>query len=481
MIDNHPKVFISYCRQPEENLIRAQQLADRLTQNGVYVVIDLWDLKDGQDKNEYMEKMVTDPSVDKVLLICNKQYVEKANKRKGGVGIESTIISSELYEKTEQTKFIPVVFEVDNQGNAYLPVFAKSRIYVDLSSDEKFEDGFDQLLRDLYSKPRFDRPPLGEMPNYLKVDAPSYLKTAGRVNNIKVAIEKESKRTGVIIAEYIDSFFVALLEYKIEAQPDLNERKLVEVVEEGIESIQVLKNDFIGFLETIVQTEYCTSELFQDFFERLLQFYEDNDIQLLEDRYLQSYLSDNYRFFNYELFLSFVTIMIKHSHFDIVHNIVKYSFCIIPKYRYNQAEEQTYRRFQSFIGTLNKIKQGITNSNRFSITADTVKQYTTILKFEDLVASDILLYYLSLVFPGKTYLDLYWYPDLSVYNGFVELYPRLVSKRFFNKFKVLFNVDSPESFKELLSSIEEPNMRDGKHRIPSIKQGLCFDKVASID
>ena len=83
MRNNTPQVFISYCRQPEENLIRTQQLAQRLMRARVYVVIDLWDLKDGQDKDSYMERMVTDPSVDKVLLICNKQYVDKADSRKG--------------------------------------------------------------------------------------------------------------------------------------------------------------------------------------------------------------------------------------------------------------------------------------------------------------------------------------------------------------------------------------------------------------
>ena len=40
MINYTPKVFISYCPQPEENLIRTQQLTERLTRDGVYVVID---------------------------------------------------------------------------------------------------------------------------------------------------------------------------------------------------------------------------------------------------------------------------------------------------------------------------------------------------------------------------------------------------------------------------------------------------------
>lgn len=172
MINNTPKVFILYRRQPEENLIRAQQVAERLTRNGVYVVIDLWNLKDGQDKNSYMEKMVTNPTVDKVLLIFNKQYVEKADKQKGGVGVESTIISNEFYKSADQVKFIPVIFETDEQGKVYVPVFAKSRIYIDHSCDDTYEEGYEQLLRDIYDKPMFDRPPLGEMPSYLKVDAP---------------------------------------------------------------------------------------------------------------------------------------------------------------------------------------------------------------------------------------------------------------------------------------------------------------------
>ena len=87
-----PKVFISYSWHPKENQIRVEQLAERLFSDGVHCVIDIYDLRDGQDKNKFMEQMVNDPTVKKVLLICNKEYTEKANARKGGVGIESTIV-----------------------------------------------------------------------------------------------------------------------------------------------------------------------------------------------------------------------------------------------------------------------------------------------------------------------------------------------------------------------------------------------------
>lgn len=480
MRNNTPQVFISYCRQPEENLIRTQQLAERLARNGVYVVIDLWDLKDGQDKNAYMESMVTDPTMDKVLMVCNKDYVEKADRRKGGVGAESTIISAELYESMEQDKFIPVIFDKDENGKAYVPVFAKSRIYIDLSGDN-YDEGFDQLLRDIYGKPKFNRPPLGEMPTYLKADTPSYLKTAGMVDAIQNAISRESKRTSAIINNYLETFLNAIPEYQVLATQAFPNKKIVEIVENGINSIQVLKNDFICFMSVIAKTEFCTSEIFIDFFERFLQNYEDHDIELLEGSDQQSYLNDIFRFFNYDLFLSFVVVMVSNNRFDVVSDIVRTSFCIVSPNRFVQAESRTFRRFQCYIGTLNRIKHDITNSNRVSISADQIRQYATILKFEDLIKADILLYYLSLVVPGDSYFDTYWYPDLSVYNRNAEIYPRLASKRYFEKFKRLFNVDDVESFKKIIAAVQEPNIRDGYHRIPSIAQGLSLDKISTMN
>jgi hypothetical protein len=56
-----------------------------------------------------MERMVTDASVSHVLVISDKQYAQKADARKAGVGTESQIISKEVYEKVDQSKFIPIV------------------------------------------------------------------------------------------------------------------------------------------------------------------------------------------------------------------------------------------------------------------------------------------------------------------------------------------------------------------------------------
>jgi len=91
----------------------------------------------------------------------DKVYAEKANERAGGVGTESQIISKELYSKTDQNKFVAVVTEKEKQGQAYLPTFFRTRIYIDLSSPDHYSENYEQLLRWIYDQPRHVKPEIG--------------------------------------------------------------------------------------------------------------------------------------------------------------------------------------------------------------------------------------------------------------------------------------------------------------------------------
>lgn len=74
-----PKIFISYSWKPMAHKEKTQKLAERLESDGVNVIIDIWNLGEGQDKYKFTEQMVNNPHVKKVLIICNKEYTEKAN------------------------------------------------------------------------------------------------------------------------------------------------------------------------------------------------------------------------------------------------------------------------------------------------------------------------------------------------------------------------------------------------------------------
>ena len=102
MSENTRKVFISYSWAVQDRVV---ELAERLVANGVDVVLDVWDLMPGHDKYAFMEQSVNDQTVNKVLIICDKTYTEKADARQGGVGDETVIISPEIYGKVRQEIF----------------------------------------------------------------------------------------------------------------------------------------------------------------------------------------------------------------------------------------------------------------------------------------------------------------------------------------------------------------------------------------
>ena len=139
---NRIKVFISYSWNPPSNQRNVFDLIRKLESDEITVVYDKKDLCPGQDMNYFMESTLTSDEIDAVVIVCNRDYADKANNRKGGVGVESELILTEIKNKPLQRKYIPVAFEHDKNGELPLPKFLKSRCCVDLSKD----DGYNILL-----------------------------------------------------------------------------------------------------------------------------------------------------------------------------------------------------------------------------------------------------------------------------------------------------------------------------------------------
>src|SRR5680860_1043895 len=176
-----PKMFVSYSWSSPDHEDWVLRFATELSECGVDVILDKWDLKEGNDAHVFMEKMVTDPEIRKVVLVCDESYARKTDGRTGGVGTEAQIISSGVYSNQEQDKFVAVVVERDTEGKAYLPAYYRSRIYIDLSDSSIYGDGFEQLLRWIFDKPMYEKPELGSMPAFLsEADKTVLLATSAR-------------------------------------------------------------------------------------------------------------------------------------------------------------------------------------------------------------------------------------------------------------------------------------------------------------
>lgn len=216
-----PRVFISYSWTTPEHEEWVLDLATRLhADDGVVVTLDKWDLKDGYEIYAFMESMVKadengEGIVDKVLLICDKGYQQKANNRKGGAGVEAQIVSPEIYQDIKQEKFVPIVVEKDDEGKPYLPTYLNGRKYIDMSSDEVFEQGYEQLLRNLYQKPQYSKPKNGTPPSWLFEEQIPHFKTKNLTKQLRDAIEKNPRRIIGLSEQFKETFFEQLDEFQI--------------------------------------------------------------------------------------------------------------------------------------------------------------------------------------------------------------------------------------------------------------------------
>lgn len=210
----NPKAFISYSWTSSDHQQWVLDLATQLRENGVDVILDKWDLKEGNDAIAFMEKMVTDSEIKKVIVVLDSGYAKKADQREGGVGTESQIISPEVYAKTEQEKFVGVISELDADGKPYLPTFYKSRIYIDLSGSDVYAQNFDQLLRWIYDKPAFPKPSLGTAPGFLN-ESTVLLPTRSRARRTIDLLKAGSEGADGALDEYFSTLADSLENLRI--------------------------------------------------------------------------------------------------------------------------------------------------------------------------------------------------------------------------------------------------------------------------
>lgn len=157
-----PTTFISYSWDSEEHKAWVLELAERLTRDGVHVILDRWHLGPGADRTYFMESAVRDS--DFVVVICTPEYAKKSNARTGGVAYEAMIITAELARQVLQRKFIPVL-RSGSWGPTSQPTWLESKMGVDLRGNPYDERQYEDLLRTLHQEP-LSPPPLGEKPAF---------------------------------------------------------------------------------------------------------------------------------------------------------------------------------------------------------------------------------------------------------------------------------------------------------------------------
>jgi hypothetical protein len=158
-----PRVFISYTGTNKSNAAWVKSLAIALRENGVDARLDVFHLKPGFDLPQWMTNEVI--MAEKVLLICDKFYMEKADFRKGGVGWETMIIQGDMLAQGDnKQKYIAIIREDD--ADEALPIYIKSKYAFNWGKDPGIDpDRLKELVLCIFNCEI--EPELGAVPAYV--------------------------------------------------------------------------------------------------------------------------------------------------------------------------------------------------------------------------------------------------------------------------------------------------------------------------
>lgn len=463
-----PKIFISYSWTTPQHEDWVINLAERLVSDGVDVIIDKWNLKEGHDKYNFMETMVKSPDIQKVLIILDKKYSEKAEHRAGGVGTETQIISPKIYGDVSQEKFIPIVSEKDDSGNAYVPTFLESRIYIDLSERENFEENYEKLLRNIFQRPAYSKPKIGKAPSYLFEETPMTHKTSSLVRSFDNQIAKSPHRINSIIRDFLNDFFEDLKGYSADVSETRDKLTFGKIIHDNIISYTPLRNDYIAFLGKLLKSEVeFDIEIFIKFFERfpILKDPQDNRSSWSPSEF------DNFRFFIHEIFLCTIAVGLREEKYKFVEEILYSSYFFQNKFD-NGNKPKRFEEFYNHVHIFDQYYNQTYSKNFFSPMADLMlARIPDGLSKDNLIDADLLAYYVASL--G----NISWFPITYIYRtrGKFELFDRLISLRHFEKVKSLFAVNTPQELKDKLIQFKEKDKNPDR-----IGYSNSFDRVVPL-
>ncbi|MCW6542997.1 SEFIR domain-containing protein [Yersinia ruckeri] len=442
-IEKQPKVFISYCWNGQSRQDQIVELVQRLAADGVDSIVDIYDLKEGDDKYHFMEKMVTDNTVSHVLVICDEKYSVKANERRAGVGTESQIISQEIYSQVSQSKFIPLIYEFDSDNEAYTPTFFKSRIYMDFSSPERENENWERLIRLLHGKPELKKPQIGKRPAYLDIkETNNTYGMDSKFKTLKNALFSEKSVISIYRDDFLDSCFKFIDSLRVRENPKENDRP--QQVINDFKQLTMARNLLIDWC--LIEAKFNKND-FPDslliVLEKLLELSSrPSELDSWQDNFFLAHKA-----FSYECFLYFIAALIKSENYSVANDIFTSHYKLPDTSSYNNTQ---FCQFEEFYYHSDYLQEKLSPPGRklHSTIAELLKIHANRddLKFIDIMQADLIIKMFNF-----TKLNGFWYPHTLNYSSFTQKFPffiRAEQHKNFSKLLVLTGMSSKDDLKE---------------------------------
>jgi hypothetical protein len=133
VLETPPRVLISYAHSTPDHQEWVDGLYRHLRENGIEARIDSYSLDAGGDIPQWMTNEIT--LADRVLLICDDVYCQRADGKHGGVGWETQIIQGAMFQEMYDPdsdpatgKYVPILRVAG--GTEQLPAYLRTKRYV---------------------------------------------------------------------------------------------------------------------------------------------------------------------------------------------------------------------------------------------------------------------------------------------------------------------------------------------------------------
>ncbi|MFS1442214.1 hypothetical protein BCT40_10420 [Vibrio lentus] len=455
---HEPKVFISYSWSSKQHQEMVKYWADRLIADGVDVIIDIYDLNEGDNKYSFMESMVTDKDVTHVLIVCDTRYTDKANARAAGVGTESMIISSEVYKKVKQSKFIPILCEFnEDDGEPIAPVFMDSRIGINFSSPEHVNENWEQLVRLLYGKPLHVKPKKGSVPSFIIDDKPlPNNESVAKFESLKQAILQDKKNLNLSRQDFLKCCLGYADELRVRERPDVS--NFGNRVLDDCGKLKQVRNQLTDWvlLEGQTATQDIMSEQIIEVLEQLNELKSrPNEITNWNDSWFEAH-----SVFVYETFLYIIASLLKTNNFNVLQEIFSSSYLKPQSQRNGLADFDSFGVFYGYSRTLQDVLRP--GDNLFSPAAELIKMQADRddMTFSEIIQAELLVFMMSILH------NCHWYPATLHYAEFNHVFPfflRATQHKHFDKLAQITGIETSKELKEKVSAgIESSNINNSR-------------------
>ena len=469
-----PKLFVSYCWSTPDHEQWVVDLASELSQSGVEVILDKWDLREGHDAVAFMEKMVTDPTITKVLIVCDKAYADKADGRKGGVGTETQIISREVYERTDQGKFVAVVAQRDDAGKPYLPTYYRSRIYIDLSESDRYAENFERLVRWIFDKPIYVKPEIGKPPSFITDADATTLGTSALAKRAIEGVRNDKGYAKGALDEYLENFTQNVERFRLNTKAG----KLDELIVNAIDATSPSKTEFLQVLGAFIQYggKGSTAKAVHRFFEALLTYYFRPDGQ----NSWNELEFDHFKFFTHELFLYTLAAYIRAEEYDSANNLLTEPYYLPKNVDRGRSTTESFSIVRDHLRSLDYRNQH-QKLNRLSLRADLLEQRSKSsgVPFRHVMQADFVCFMRAELSGDR------WWPETLLYAthhyGPFELFARATSKAHLSKILPLLGATSLATIKAKLEEFSRDRRALPRWQFESFDPAvlLAFDQLGT--